>query len=73
MSPDILDQRNLKVYGCDPAEMMAFLKETMAYKDGGKDLVIVSMLSDIQEQIALGQKEEARMAINRVKYLIQKL
>ena len=73
MNPDILDQRNLKVYGCDPTEMMSFLKETMAYKDGGKELVIVSMLSDIQEQIALGQKEEARMAINRVKYLIQKL
>lgn len=73
MNDELQYQRNIKMFGCDPKEMLEFLKQTPTYTTMGKDTLVMSMLSDVQELIAMGQKEESRLAINRIKYVIQEL
>ncbi len=43
--------------------------ESPIYRIRGYDLTLMSLLSDVQEQLSLDQYEEARQAINRIKYL----
>ena len=73
MSDDLQYQRNIKMFGCDPKEMLEFLNQTPTYTTMGKDKLVMSMLSDVQELIGMGQSEEARLAINRIKYVIMEL
>lgn len=73
MNDELKYQRNIKMFGCDPKEMLEFLKQTPTYTTMGKDSLVMSMLSDVQELIAMGQTEESRLAINRIKYVIQEL
>ncbi len=62
------DERNQALYGCDPVIMQQQLAEPLAQQ--GLSLVLMSMLSDAQEMVAGGWKEEARRHLNRVKLLI---
>ncbi|KVP39701.1 hypothetical protein WJ87_05825 [Burkholderia ubonensis] len=64
----IMSDRNEQVYGCDPKAMMADLMQHIALQ--GLSMVLISMLSDIQEMVALGQAETARKALNRLKYVV---
>lgn len=42
----------------------------LTYKHSGGGMTLVSLLSDVQQMLEFGKIEEARQAINRVKYLI---
>ncbi|KVP96812.1 hypothetical protein WJ97_13105 [Burkholderia ubonensis] len=63
-----LDDRNEQVYGCEPTAVMADLEQHIAVQ--GLGMVLVSMMSDVQEMVSLGQTEQARKALNRLKYVV---
>lgn len=63
-----MSSKNELVFGCDPDDMMAELAEHITAQ--GLSMVLLSMLSDVQEMVAGGNGENARQALNRVKYVI---
>lgn len=44
----------------------------LSYRSGGGAMVVMSILSDAQEEIEFGQVEDARQTINRAKFLIDR-
>lgn len=60
----------LKMYGCDPEKFKQSAEESMTFKWNGAPMVLISMLSDVQEMVERDLKEDARQHINLVKYLI---
>jgi hypothetical protein len=58
------------MYGCDMKQFKDSVLKSASYKFSGGGLILVSILSDVQEMIERGMKEEARQHINRVKSLI---
>ena len=61
---------NLETFGCNPDEFISNMKKSLTYKLSGKNMVVVSLLSDVQELIALGQDEKSRQMLNLVKYIV---
>jgi hypothetical protein len=64
------EARLLKMYGCDVEAFLASARGSITYTTGGPAFVAISMLSDVQELIAMGRTEEARQMINRAKRLL---
>ena len=66
-----MTEEHIKRYGVPKMkDFVESVKNSTAYKVGGLEMVIVSLLSDAQEEIANGMSEQARQTINRVKYLV---
>ncbi len=60
-----------KVFGFEMTDdIIDTLKKSITYRCGGKEAIITSMLSDVQELMLLGHDEDARKKINVVKYLV---
>jgi hypothetical protein len=61
-------------YGCTQAEARHGIDELVKFNNigrpGGANMSLGSILSDVQELIAMGQTERARQYLNRVKYAI---
>lgn len=66
------DKRELKMFGCEIEPFVKSCEDSIAFKFSGMGMVIISMLSDVQEMIERDMKEDARQTINRVKYLVDK-
>jgi hypothetical protein len=63
-------EQNLAIYGIKYLDdFVAGIKESLVYKMTGGFMVVASMLSDAQEQMAFGDLEGARQTINLAKYL----
>ncbi len=63
-------EQNQKMYGIKYLDdFVAGIKESLVYKMTGGFMVVASMLSDAQEQMAFGDLEGARQTINLAKYL----
>ena len=62
------EDRQVRMYGVTVEYMRAQFTEGMRL--GGPKMLVMSMLSDAQEQIALGQEEVARQTINRAKWAL---
>jgi hypothetical protein len=64
-------ERAYKMYGIADihAWRQRLLKEVQAFGTG-IPFTVVSMLSDVQELVAMGEAEKARQELNRVKHLI---
>jgi hypothetical protein len=66
-----MKERQLDMFGMPKEwldELIADWQEPMM---GGLQMLAMSMLSDAQERIALGDGETARQYINRAKYVIK--
>jgi hypothetical protein len=63
-----MSERNQLVFGCDPKAMMVELAPHIELN--GLGTVLTSMLSDVQEMLELRRGEDARKALNRIKYII---
>ena len=59
-----------EMFGCDIEKFEKSVYESITYKAYGLNFVVTSILSDVQAMIALGQAENARQTINRIKYLL---
>lgn len=57
-----------RMFGCDPDAWVESVRRSYALS--GLSMAIMSVLSDVQELIAMGMREEARRTLNLVKYLI---
>jgi hypothetical protein len=60
----------LKMYGCDIEPFLDSARSSITYTTGGPGFMAISLLSDVQELIAMGRAEEARQLLNRVKRLL---
>ena len=67
MSPE----QSKTVYGTE--DMDVFVKsvqDSITFKHCGPGMVIMSLMSDVQEEIKYGLAEEARQTLNRAKFLV---
>jgi len=60
----------LQMYGCDPEIFVESMKSSPTFDITGKDGVIISLLSDVQELVSLNLAEKARQMLNLVKYIV---
>jgi hypothetical protein len=68
-----IKQRQRIMYGCDLEEFVESVERSMTFQlPCGKAMVIMSILSDAQEEIAMGLTEQGRQTINRAKYLVRR-
>ena len=58
------------MYGCDIEAFKESIKDSFTYKFQGGYMVIASLLSDAQEQLAHGQDFGARQTLNKAKALL---
>ena len=65
--------RQQAVYGCDIEEFVDSVFESITYQACGANMVVSSLMSDAQEQIANGDSEGARQTLNRAKYLLSQV
>lgn len=64
-------QRHMMMYGCFTTELDEIIADEMQPLMGGHYMLAMSILSDAQECIAIGQEERARQYINRAKYVMR--
>lgn len=58
------------MYGCDIEAFKESVKESFTYKATGGYMVVASLLSDAQEQLAHGDDFGARQTLNKAKALL---
>lgn len=58
------------MYGCDIEAFKESVKDSFTYRMTGGYMVIASLLSDAQEQLAHGDDFGARQTLNKAKALI---
>lgn len=61
---------NKQMFGCDPEMFLASVKDSLTYKFNGAYMVAASLMSDAQEEIAMGADEAARLTLNRAKLVL---
>jgi hypothetical protein len=66
----------LSMYGMTYEDMLSYLNENLRFTSisatderSAKGMLVMSMLSDVQEMLLRDLKEQARQLINRVKFL----
>jgi len=74
-----MNQRNTntpkdqQMYGCNIEEFLESVTESVTYKVTGASMVVASLMSDAQEQLAHGDHEGARQTLNRAKHVLFKI
>jgi hypothetical protein len=63
-------QRSKMMYGCDINEFRESLEDSITFKLTGPAMCAMSLMSDAQEEMAMGMTESARQTINRAKWVI---
>jgi hypothetical protein len=71
-TPEEQKQRKLQMFGCDLDAFVESVDTSLTLKACGPSMVIISILSDAQEEIAMGDTERARQTINRAKFLVDR-
>jgi hypothetical protein len=61
---------SVAMFGCDIDKFEESVLESHTYRNSGGGMVLMSLLSDVQEMIERDNKEDARQLVNRVKFLI---
>jgi len=61
-----------RCFGCNMDAFVASVENSITFQAAGPSMVIMSLLSDAQHEVEYGMKEEARMTINRAKFLIDR-
>jgi hypothetical protein len=65
-------EADVKMFGCEIEPFVDSVEKSLAFKFSGPGMVIISLLSDVQELISMGRKEDARQTINRAKFLVDR-
>lgn len=63
-----LTEREKEVFGMSVEDMRASVIDALSWQV--LESLVISMMSDVQEQIALGLNEKARQNLNRGKWLL---
>jgi hypothetical protein len=67
---DIQRQREMSMYGCYEADLRESIERSITFKFSGPAMIVASMMSDAQEEIAHGMEESARKTLNRAKFVL---
>lgn len=60
-------ERDLEVYGCNFQQFLNNITSSATYKLSGAYMIVAGLMSDAQEQIAMGDLEGGRQTLNRAK------
>ena len=69
MSTDV----HIKMFGCTKAELVESVEDALfgdADKVQGAAMLAMSIMSDCQEELALGYTEKVRQGLNRAKFIL---
>jgi hypothetical protein len=61
---------DLQCYGCNSAEFIAQIQGCITYQLSGANMVVAGLMSDAQEEMAMGAVERARQTLNRAKLIL---
>jgi hypothetical protein len=61
---------DLQCYGCNAAEFIAQIQGCITYQLSGANMVVAGLMSDAQEEMAMGAVERARQTLNRAKLIL---
>jgi len=61
---------DLQCYGCNSAEFIAQIQSCITYQLSGANMVVAGLMSDAQEEMAMGAVERARQTLNRAKLIL---
>lgn len=67
------EERQMFMYGCLSTHLDEAIEDADMPYMGGLPMLVMSMLSDAQELIAMGASDKARQNINRAKYVLKEL
>jgi hypothetical protein len=62
--------REENMYGCTVAAMKESIEGSLTFKLSGPVMIVASLMSDAQEEIAHNMKEDARQTLNRAKWVL---
>lgn len=66
----MLNPRDEACYGCNPKEFLESARSSLTYRLSGPGMIVMSLMSDAQEEIDHGAYEDARKTLNRAKLLV---
>lgn len=61
---------DLQCYGCNGAEFIEQIRSCITYQLSGANMVVAGLMSDAQEEMAMGAVERARQTLNRAKLIL---
>lgn len=70
---DMERQREIRMYGCTEIDIREQYMNSITAKLSGLEMVAMSVLSDAQELMAMGQTEAARKNINIAKFILSEM
>ncbi len=62
--------REQSMYGCVADEFLAQIKDSSTYRLCGANMIVAGLMSDAQEEMAMGNAEAARLTLNRAKLVL---
>jgi len=66
----IAADRERSMYGCEISKFQESIESSITFKFSGPTMVVMSLLSDAQEESTFGMTETARQTINRAKWVL---
>lgn len=62
------DEKNM--YGCSIVDFRESMEDSITFKVSGPEMIVASLMSDAQEELAHGLREFARQTLNRAKWVL---
>ena len=62
-----------KCYGMTEADIREQYMESITARHCGLEMVVMGILSDAQEMVAVGYSENVRLYLNRAKYILSEM
>ena len=59
-----------EMFGCDIDHFMDSIRNSATYKLSGANMVVAGLMSDAQEELAMGANERARQTLNCAKAVL---
>ena len=64
------ERREIDMYGCTVETMRRRIEASLDFKFVGPAMTAMSLMSNAQEEIEYGMKEEARKSLNQAKWIL---
>ena len=62
--------QQIGMYGCTEADLRDSVENSITFKFSGAAMIAAGMMSDAQEEMAMGMTERARKTINCAKWIL---
>jgi hypothetical protein len=66
----MISEFDQQCYGCEIQEFIAQIQQNISYQLSGANMVVAGLMSDAQEELAVGANERARQTLNRAKAVL---